>query len=448
VCDIAAGMNNHVVDDPSTSERAPSVRRKHVVSLALMLSASGCTSDVWAEIYPNLPDVFDGDNESPDPDSPKPDAPDNERTEVSGPRIVTTHEGGVLVLDGSSLAVVEELPLEGFLRLNAAGDDRHVVISTGDAFRFLDTGVSIDDHGDHAHDYAVPPELTSLVVKSVEPGHVTHNAGLTALFSDGSGRVELFDPSTLASGTTEFSLYTAAAAHHGVAVALALPEGGLLVTVGTEEARSGAMALDAQRQTTASADNCPGVHGETIAKGSVISLGCEDGALIYRDGAFHKVQSPDAYGRIGNQSGSTESTIVLGDYKVDPDAELERPERVALIDTQASTLRLVDLGTSYTFRSLARGPEGEALVLGTDGAIHVIDPQRGEVVDRIEVVAAWSESLEWQEPRPALRVVGEKAYVTDPAKSSVHIVDLSSGEVVRSAELPYVPNEISAATGH
>ena len=29
------------------------------------------------------------------------------------------------------------------------------------------------------------------------------------------------------------------------------------------------------------------------------------------------------------------------------------------------TIRLVDIGTSYTFRSLARGPEGEALVLGT-----------------------------------------------------------------------------------
>jgi hypothetical protein len=439
-------MKNHT--DRFLPVCAPRARGTHLVSLALVLSGSGCSSEVWSEIYPHLPGIFDGETESPDPDAPTPQEPAPEQTEVSGPRIVTTHEGGALVLDGSSLAVVDEVSLAGFLRLNPAGDDRHLVISTGDAYRFLDTGVTIDDHGDHAHYYAEPPKLLDLSVPGNKPGHVTHNAGLTALFSDGSGIVELFDPRTLASGNTTFSTYTAAAAHHGVAVALALPEGGLLVTIGTEEARTGAMALDAGRQTIASADNCPGVHGETIARDGVIALGCEDGALLFRDGAFHKVQSPDAYGRIGNQSGSAESAIVLGDYKVDPDAELERPERVALIDTQADTLRLVDLGASYTFRSLARGPAGEALVLATDGAIHVIDPQLGEVVDRIEVVPAWSEPTEWQQPRPTLKVVGSQAYVTEPATSQLHLIDLNTGEVVRSAQLPYVPNELGDATAH
>ena len=431
-------MQNNLPPDPSTPNRAPRAHPTHLLSLALLLSASGC-AEFWDELHPNLPDL------DPDTGGPSPQEPGSEpgSTEVSALRVVTTYDGGVLVLDGSSLAVVDEIPLAGFLRLNAAGDDRHLVISTGDAFRFLDTGITTEDHGDHVHYYAEPPELTSLVVTSQEPGHVTYNAGLTALFSDGSGRVDLFDPATLESGTTAFSSYMAAAAHHGVAVALALPEGGLLVTLGTEESRSGAVALDAARKEIASADNCPGVHGETVAQDGVIVLGCEDGALIYRNGAFSKVQSPDPYGRIGNQAGTELSPIVLGDYKVDPDAELERPERVSLIDTQADTLRLVELGASYTFRSLARGPAGEALVLGTDGAIHVIDPQLGEVVDRIDVVAEWSEPLAWQDPRPVLRVVGEYAYVTEPATSRIHLVDLSLGEVIRSAELPYVPNELS-----
>jgi len=102
--------------------------------------------------------------------------------------------------------------------------------------------------------------------------------------------------------------------------------------------------------------------------------------LVYKNGAITKVQSPDAYGRIGNQAGSEESDIVLGDYKTDKDAELERPQRVSLTNTTTSELKLVDLGTSYTFRSLGRGPHGEALVLGTDGAIHVIDPNTGRAV--------------------------------------------------------------------
>jgi hypothetical protein len=272
---------------------------------------------------------------------------------------------------------------------------------------------------------------------------VTHNAGITALFSDGSGRVELFDPMTLESGTTRFSTYTAPAPHHGVAVALSLPDDGLLVTVGTETARTGAVALDAERKVIASSDQCPGVHGETVAQGGAVALGCKDGVLVYRDGAFHKVASPDATGAISTQAGSDRSPITLGDYYVDPDAEFERPERVALIDTQAETMHIVDLGTSYSWRSLARGPAGEALVLGTDGAIHVIDPQSGQLVNSIPVVAPWAEPTDWQQPRPVLKVVGSYGYVTEPATSRIYLVDLGNGQVVRSAQLPHVPNELS-----
>ena len=37
---------------------------------------------------------------------------------------------------------------------------------------------------------------------------------------------------------------------------------------------------------------------------------------------------------------------MLGDYQVDKDAELEQPNRVALIDTRAASLRTLDLGPS------------------------------------------------------------------------------------------------------
>src|SRR5690606_11075046 len=115
-------------------------------------------------------------------------------------------------------------------------------------------------------------------------------------------------------------------------------------------------------------EKCPGVHGEATAAGDTLVVGCEDGVLVYRNGKLTKVDSPDPYGRIGNQAGSEVSPIVLGDYKTDEFAELERPELISLIDTEKGTLRLVDLGTSFTFRSLARGPQGVALVLGTYGA--------------------------------------------------------------------------------
>lgn len=171
--------------------------------------------------------------------------------------------------------------------------------------------------------------------------------------------------------------------------------------------------------------------------------GCTDGVLLWKDGEFSKIDSPDSYGRIGNQAGSEESEVILGDYKTDPDAELEEPTRISLVDTESEELQLVELGTSYSFRSLGRGPDGEALVLGTDGSLHVIDPDSGEVTDRIAVTAPWSEPTDWQQPRPTLMVDEDIAYVTEPSTSTIHVVYLPQNKVVDSVELPQVPNEIS-----
>jgi hypothetical protein len=178
-----------------------------------------------------------------------------------------------------------------------------------------------------------------------------------------------------------------------------------------------------------------------------VVVGCQNGLLIYRDGVITKVTSPDPYGRIGNQAGDENSPIILGDYKTDPDAELERPQRISLTDTTTGQLTLVDLGTSYTFRSLGRGVHGEALVLGTDGALHVIDPASKTVTRTVPLIDPWTEPEQWQSPRPALFVQDGTAYVTDPAKNRIHAVDLESWTVSDSADLPQTPNEITGVTG-
>ncbi|MCM3656404.1 hypothetical protein M3147_03980 [Agromyces mediolanus] len=379
----------------------------------------------------------------------RPDAePAPAARELAAPRLVASYDGGLLVLEGDTLEVAAELELPGFLRVNPAGDGRHVLVSTDVGFRVLDTGLEAEQHGDHAHYSGETPRLTELVFAADHPGHVTTNAGVTALFADGTGEVQRFEASALADAVPAGALdalevrrHASAAAHHGVAVAL--PGGELLSTLGTEEARTGVAVFDAAGAELVRDERCPGVHGETVAAGGTIVVGCQDGALVYRDGAFTKVASPDASGRIGTLAGSPASPVALGDYQTDAAAELERPTRVSLVDAEAGTMRLVELGTSYTFRSLARGPHGEALMLGTDGAIHVIDPAAGTVTATIPVIEAWTEPVEWQQARPALRVDGHRVYVTDPAASTIHLVDLDAGELVESVQLPAAPIELS-----
>ncbi|MEV6712732.1 zinc metallochaperone AztD [Lentzea sp. NPDC051208] len=343
--------------------------------------------------------------------------------------VAVTYDGGIYVLDGKTLEIKADVKLAGFNRLNPAGDDKHLMVSTSSGFRMLD---------------AAGGKLTDVEFPGAEPGHVVRHAGRTVLFTDGTGEVRILDKSSLASAEREVKTYKAPEPHHGVAIELA--NGELVSTLGNKDKRVGIQVLDANRKEITRNEDCPGVHGEATAKDEAVVIGCQNGVLIYRNGTITKVKSPTEYGRIGNQAGSDHSPIVLGDYKQDADAELERPTQVSLIDTTTSGLKLVDIGASYTFRSLARGPQGEALVLGTDGKIHVIDPVKAEVTRTIPVTDSWQEPLEWQQPRPAIFVRGGTVYVSDPNKQQLHRIDLTDGKITATASLSQKPNELSGVT--
>ncbi|UFU02669.1 hypothetical protein LQF12_14450 [Ruania suaedae] len=419
----------------TTRPRARYLALLGVLPLALAACSSGTEP---AESTPSA-------STSEEPTAEETAAAPTEQATVS-PRLVITYDGGLQVLDATSLEVVSDIPLDGFTRVNPAGDNRHVMVSTTGGFQVLDAGTWAEPHGDHAHYYTSEPVLTDVVYEADKPGHAVVHEGRTALFDDGTGAIAIVDSAAIAEGVSDDARQlTLPAPHHGVAVELS--DGSLLVTDGTEEERSGVRVLDADGEEIAATDACPGVHGEATAADEAVVIGCEDGVVLYTDGELTKIDSPDEYGRIGNQAGSEDSEIVLGDYKSDPDAELERPTRISLIDTDSGELQLVDLPASYTFRSLARGDDGEALVLGTDGALHVIDDESGELIRSIEVMDAWEEPMDWQQPRPAIRVLEGTAYVSDPATNEIHAVDIETGEIWNSATLEVTPNEIATASG-
>ncbi|MER7072375.1 zinc metallochaperone AztD [Terrabacter sp. NPDC000476] len=379
--------------------------------------------------------------------APVPSAAPTAEAQGPSPRLAVSHRDGVMVVDAATLEVVGGAATTGFVRLNPAGDGRHVLVTQDDGWRVLDLGAWTEPHGDHGHSFTTTPRLTGTTIRGPHPGHVVVHGTRTTLFADGTGEMQVLDPDSLGAvdGSVDVVRHRAPAAHHGVAVTL--PDGTLVHSLGTEEARTGAVALDVAGAEVARTDDCPGLHGEAVAAGDVVTLGCENGILVYRDGRFTKVASPTAYGRIGNQAGSERSGVVLGDYKVDEDAELERPTRISLVDTRTGRLRLVETGASYSFRSLERGPAGEALVLGTDGRLRVVDPDTGVVTRSVPVVGPWREPVQWQDPRPAVRVVGDRAYVTEPSRSRLVAVDLTTGRLAGEATLPHVPNEIAGVAG-
>ncbi|MGE2736802.1 zinc metallochaperone AztD [Mycolicibacterium vaccae] len=361
------------------------------------------------------------------------------------PRLALSYDGGILVVDADSLGQVADIPVDGFVRLNPAGNDRHVLVSGSDGFTVLDMGTWTDAHGDHGHHYTADPALTDLRFGGAEPGHAVVHEEMLTLFSDGIGTVDLVDPDVLLDGKGEARRVTSTVPHHGVAVAR--QDGTLVISIGDDNGRSGVEIRDSADRRVASNEDCPGVHGEASALGGVLTFGCEDGALIVRGNEIRKVNSPDAYGRIGNHAGSQNSTIVLGDYKTDPDAEVERPRTFALIDTENATLRVVPIDTSYSFRSLGRGPAGEAVILGTDGALHVYDPVTAQRIARIEVIDAWTEPERWQAPMPNLHVQDGTAYVTDPDARRLVAVDVATGTTIAETTLPQPTVELTGVRG-
>lgn len=375
--------------------------------------------------------VLAGCSSSPAPAS----SPSAEATAAAeGPRVALGYQGGVLVLGGEELEVLGDFESEDFIRLNSAGDGRHVMVTTSEGFQLLDVQ---------------KPELTDLLVPAATAGHVVVHGGKTVLYDDATSDTTIFDTADLAAldgSLPDAEVLPGVEAHHGVSVEL--EDGTLLTTVGGESGRTGIRVLDAERNEIGVNAECPGVHGEGTAEGERVVFGCENGVLIYADGEITKVSSPDTYGRIGNAYVAENSPLVVMDYKDDPDAEGYLLRNIALVDTEAETLTKVALpeGVEYTFRGVARGPAGEAVLIGTDGSLHWIDPASGEITKSLPVIDAWEGPAEWQAPHPAVKVAGDIAYVTDPANSQLVAVDLTSGEVVQTVELPQVPNEIAAVS--
>ncbi len=369
--------------------------------------------------------------------SETPGASSTDSVEAHG-RVAISYPGGISVLDSKTLEVVKKFDSEEFTRLNAAGDGRHVFVTTKAGFQLLDT---------------VEPKLTDLQVDATAAGHVVRHAGNTVLFDDGTGTTTILKTDELAKAegaVPAAQTYKADSAHHGVSIVL--EDGKLLTTIGDKTSRSGAMALESHGDhwdKVAESKECPGIHGEGTAAGEAVIFGCEDGALLYHHGKFEKFTAPDKYGRMGNAFVSETSPIVVGDYKTDPDAEGYLLNSVALIDTEKHTFNVVKLPETvqYTFRDVARGPGDLAYILSTDGSIHVLDPKDGKIVNEFPVIKAWEGPADWQDAHPAIVVNGNIAYVTEPAANTVHSVDLTTGKVTASSKLDVVPNEIAITLG-
>jgi hypothetical protein len=381
--------------------------------------------------------------ETPEPAAEAASTSDAVETSAATSRIAIAYDGGIQVRDATSLELVADIPLDGFLRVNPAGDGRHVLVTREEqGFQLFDLGVWASAHGDHYHYYAADPELTDVVYPAAGPGHVVPHDGRTALFDDGTGHVQIVDAHEFEEGLGAVAReYTTPSPHHGVAVEL--PSGELVVSAGTEEGRTGIRVLDAAGGEIAALDECPGLHGEAVSADEAVTFGCADGVLMYREGQITKIAAPDPAGATSSMSSVEGSAVALGNYSVEDSG----PARVALVDTAKATERTVEIPAGYGHSSLGRLEDGTALVLGMDGSLHVIDVEAATVTASHPVIEAWEEPDDWQAPTPRLMVLGDMAYVLDATAGKLLVVDPVTGEIWKQTDLGVTPGEIAGVDG-
>lgn len=347
---------------------------------------------------------------------------------TSSSRIVVGTDTAAIVLDAGTLSTIGTIPLAARPALAPSGSTRHVFLTpsgTG-TVRILDTGAKVRGHR------ATAPHLEAGVLAGVRPGHVVAEHGRTAVFDDGTGVIQVVRDSSLSRTALSVRAFAPYPAHHGIALPL---RHGYLVSVPAADstARVGVARISDKGRVVSRWDTCPGLHGEGHARGGVIAFGCEDGIFVYRAGKATKIAEPLQEGRTTTLAGSESSTVLAGNFL---------STSVLLADTRTSTTRMVDLGTEYG--AIGRDDEDRVVVLGTDGAIHLIDPKTGAGLGQLPVLDAWTTA---DTIRPSMSVAGHEAFVTSPASRSVLRVDLEDGSIKAEVTLASAPTGVLAPGG-
>lgn len=400
---------------------------------------------------------------------------------AKGRLFFTDNDAPVLrVLDLDEGRITHELPVEkASARLVGLSGGEYLAASLGDeagTIRFLDTGLVFAEHGDHHDIEKSEPRWLPLRLTGVKPGHVVEGEGRVAFFYDGGREprtdavAHLVDPTRLEEASEPAGRWRSPGPQHGIAVPLR--DGRLLVSTpnpahvaGEKEASSlpiGFRLLDAAGAVLAELDRpddparrCRGYHGHA-ARGELHLFGCfmrqeghplsDGGVLLVRDTPAgvetRKLDYPDdrrtstlswGGGRwaVGNYGRPGEYRAFL---RIDPDAAALSPADVMPVAGGQIVCQFV--------------VSGDRLVnLTPDGTLRLYEVASWRELASRPVVAPFD--CTWNAPmRPELVRMGERVYVSDPARGAIHELSAVDLALLRRLEVGGKPTRMAAPDVH
>lgn len=365
-------------------------------------------------------------------------------------RLVTydVDAGALKVFEVDDGTLLETIPLAGTapsLSHNPGYRYAAVIQREDNLVSFLDSGLYVEDHGDHLHEYAETPAMLSLTLNDSRPTHYSLGEDNAVVFFDGEEGVASSGITALSeeSLANEATLASLGRDNHMHGVAKLIGDQ-LFVTYRDPSITDTTLPAEVERYSfdgdSFSFENryneqCPHLHGAG-ANDHVLAFGCSDGVLVIdlHDNTYpaSKLTNPASLavdGRIGTiaaHHGVEELVGIAGDQMYVIDAE--------------------DSGTPYQELTLGAGvgrvaqgfdAHGEVFyVLGDDGGLRLFHPgDDWALAHTLSVTSALGEDA--TTPTITASAADDRLYVLDPntgTLSEIHTVD---GEIEGTQNLDF-----------
>ncbi|WP_103334338.1 metallochaperone AztD [Pseudotabrizicola formosa] len=356
-------------------------------------------------------------------------------------------EGVVRAIDAESGEALAAFDIDMTPALTASASGRFVFAVQGDAAKVavIDTGIALEDHGDHADITLADPALLEITLTGTKPAHVVEGSGRIALFDDGTGDVTVFSELGLLQGRHAPETLSPGAAHHG----LAAPMGDYMVVSvphdDPEQPRVGLKVIDKAGAQIGEVMPCPAVHGQAQSA-RVFAFGCKDGVVFASPGQagaapdlIHVPTAELGEGNVSTLKGGTALQVFLGNYG---------PDAVVLIEPGSDApFRKIDLPTRRVDFALDPVIARNVYILTEDGQLHLLDILSGEIKQSVTVTDPYSMDGHWRDPRPRLAVAGDHIAITDPLQGMVRMISTETLTEVRQIPVEGVPYTIIAVGG-
>ncbi|QCI67295.1 hypothetical protein [Phreatobacter stygius] len=354
-------------------------------------------------------------------------------------------QGRLWVTDLDTGRLLSTFRLASPARLARGASGRYVHALQAEAARIavIDSGITLDDHGDHADIAITPPRLLAARLDGPKPAHFNADSTQVAAFFDGSGSAQVIAEADLVSGRmASLRRIETGLAHHGVAkpvgrfIAVSVASAGETLPVAVE--------LRDRQGRASQRIACPRLHGEATTV-RFTGFGCADGIALYEVGRGTPAARHIAYGSalpagrmVRSLSGAAGFAFFAGDFGADG--------LVVIDPTKADgDMRFIQLPGRRVHFALHPATGDRLFVLIEDGRVLTINPLTGATTHERAVLGRVA--LDGSSPRPRLTASGPYLAISDPAARMVVVLDAETLAEKRRIAFDGEPIDILAVGG-